>query len=131
MEKNGNETFKYTYSAYQQEEIESIRKKYTSPQEDKMEQLRRLDASVGKKATAAAIALGVVGTLVMGFGMSAVMSDFGSIFGGAALPMGIATGVVGIAMLICAYPVYNVIIKKERAKAAPEILRLTDELLQK
>lgn len=131
MEQNGKETFKYTYSAKQQEEVEKIRKKYAEPQEDKMEQLRRLDASVGKKASAAAIALGVVGTLIMGFGMSTLMSDFGEIFGSAALPLGIATGVVGIAMLICAYPIYNVIIKKERAKAAPEILRLTDELLKK
>lgn len=131
MEQNGKETFKYTYSAKQQEEVESIRKKYTSPQEDKMEQLRKLDASVGKRATAAAIALGVVGTLIMGFGMSTLMSDFGGIFGGAAVPLGIATGVAGIAMLICAYPVYNVLIKRERAKAAPEILRLTDELLKK
>ena len=74
---NNNETFNYTYSAKEQEEINAIRKKYAEldKQEDKMEQLRRLDASVTKKATAVAIAMGVIGALIMGFGMSLVMTD--------------------------------------------------------
>ena len=63
-----NETFNYTYSAKQQEEIKNIRKKYAAPEEDKMEQLRKLDRQVTQKAQAWAIALGVVGALILGTG---------------------------------------------------------------
>lgn len=122
------ETFKMTYSAEEQEEVARIREKYLPPKADKMEQLRALDASATKKATAWAIALGVIGTLVMGAGMSLVMSDFGTLLGTAAIPVGIGAGVVGMAALGMAYPLYQHLLKKERARIAPEILRLTDEL---
>lgn len=45
------ETFSYTYSAKQQEEIKKIREKYAPKEADKMEQLRRLDESVTRKGT--------------------------------------------------------------------------------
>lgn len=127
---NNNETFKMTYSAEQQEEIDKIRKKYTPREQDKMERLRALDASVGKKATAVSIVVGIVGTLLMGVGMSLTMSDFGELIGSLAMPIGISVGVVGIAVLACAYPIYERTIKKERKKIAPEIIRLTDELMK-
>ena len=56
-------TFQYTYSTRQQDEIQTIRKKYLPPEEDKMEQLRRLDRRATQKAQAWAIALGVVGAV--------------------------------------------------------------------
>lgn len=116
--------FSYTYSAKQQEEIKNIRKKYLSPEEDKMEQLRRLDKSVTQKASVVSLVLGIVGTLLLGVGMSCtlVWQEW--------FILGIAVGVVGIAVLSLAYPVYNRIIKKERQKIAPEIMRLTDELMK-
>ena len=67
MEPN-KDVFQYTYSAKQQEEIEAIRKKYLPPQEDKMEQLRRLDKSTTKKGTSLSIVVGVAGCLLMGVG---------------------------------------------------------------
>lgn len=124
-----NETFKMTYSTQQQEEVEAIRKKYTAPEENKMARLRALDAGASKKAASRAITVGVVGTLVMGAGMSLVMSEFGEIAGRLAVPLGIALGLIGIAVLACAYPLYHRVLEKERKKIAPEILRLTDELL--
>lgn len=124
------ETFQMTYSAKQQEEIAAIRQKYAPKEPDKMEQLRVLDASVGKKATAVSINVGIIGTLVMGLGMSLTMSEFGEIIGSLAMPVGIVLGVVGMAVLACAYPLYNRTLKKEREKIAPEILRLTDELMK-
>ncbi len=124
------DTFKMTYSARQQEEIDQIRQKYAPKEPDKMEQLRALDASVEKKATVASIAVGVIGTLILGIGMSMAMTDFGAILGSAAFIVGIIIGVVGIAVLGCAYPLYNRTLKKEREKIAPEILKLTDELMQ-
>lgn len=127
---NNNEKFEMTYSAEQQEEIDKIRKKYMPREQDKMEILRALDASVSKKATAVSIIVGIIGTLLMGVGMSLTMSDFGKIIGSIAMPIGITVGIVGIAVLTCAYPIYDHTIKKERKKIAPEIIRLTDELMK-
>lgn len=127
---NKNETFKMTYSAKEQDEINQIRKKYLPQETDRMAQLRALDSGVTKKASAVSIIVGVIGTLIMGLGMSLIMSDFGQIFGYAAFPIGIAVGMAGILLLICAYPLYNRTLKKEREKIAPEILRLSEELLK-
>ncbi len=125
-----NETFHYTYSAAQQAEIKNIRKKYAAPEEDKMEQLRRLDRQVTQKAQSWSIALGVLGALILGTGMSLAMTELGAAAGALALVLGIFVGVVGIVLVALAYPVYLHLLKKERQRVAPEILRLTDELMQ-
>ena len=129
------ETFNYTYSAKEQDEIKAIRKKYATPEkkEDKMAQLRRLDAGVTGKAQAVSLVFGVIGALLLGIGMSLTMSDFSKILGGLedmALLIGISIGIVGIVLVSLAYPIYNRIVKKEREKIAPEIIRLTDELMK-
>ncbi len=129
-----NETFHYTYSAAQQEEIETIRKKYLprEAQIDKMEQLRRLDASVTKKGTTVSLAVGILGALIMGMGMSLIMTDLGESLGFSAVILpGLILGITGMAGVIAAYPLYQHIMKKERERIAPEILRLTEELSRK
>ena len=135
MENRDTETFNYTYSAKEQTEIQNIRKKYetTTEREDKMDQLRRLDASVSSKATAAALAAGIAGALIMGFGMSLIMSDLSGILGihqDVGMLLGIMIGIVGIVSVCLAYPLYNRTLKKEREKIAPEILKLSDELMK-
>lgn len=122
MEKTG---FNYTYSAKEQDEVKRIREKYTDKQENKMEQLRRLDQKVTQKGTMLAIIIGVVGTLILGLGMSCAL-----VWQAAWFIPGIIIGVVGIAILVIAYPVYVNITKKEREKYGPEILRLADELMK-
>lgn len=117
------ETFEYTYSARQQQEIEQIRSKYLPKQESKMDQLRRLDQSATKKGTAVAILLGVIGFLLLGIGMCCTMVWAEQWF----LP-GIIVGLIGIGLVAIAYPVYTHITKKQREKLAPQILKLTDEL---
>ena len=127
------DSFNFTYSAKEQEEIKAIRKKYAAPDqtEDKMAQLRRLDAGVYSKATTAALVIGIIGTLIMGIGMSLVMTDIGAALGAApAMAVGIGLGIIGIILVCLAYPIYNRTLKKEREKIAPEILRLTDELMK-
>ena len=129
------ESFNYTYSAKEQEEIKAIRKKYAAPDEteDKMAQLRRLDAAVTQKATSVSLVFGVIGALILGMGMSLAMTDIGKIIGllgGMAMLIGILIGIIGIVLVSVAYPIYNSIIKKEREKIAPEIIRLTDELMK-
>lgn len=120
---NNKEKFEYTYSAKQQEEIDKIRKKYMPKEEDKMEQLRKLDASVTKPGTMWSIVVGVIGSLLFGIGMCCTMVWADSYF-----VLGIIVGVIGMVVIGMAYPVYNKITKKQREKLAPEILSLTDEL---
>lgn len=137
MENNNNEQngFSYRYSAKEQSEIRQIREKYTpsTKEEDKMSRLRRLDASVTGKAQAAALVFGVLGALILGFGMSLCMSDLGKILGShseAAMPLGIIIGIIGGVLASLAYPIYTAIVKSRRKKLAPEIIRLTDELMK-
>ena len=127
-EKNG--TFSYTYSAKQQEEIKNIRKKYAAPEDDKMEQLRKLDRRATQKAQIRAIMLGVVGALILGVGMSLAMTDLAGFLGGTAMFVGIPVGLIGIVLVSLAYPAYNRALKREQQRIAPEILRLTDELIK-
>ena len=125
------EEFSFTYSAQQQKEVEAIRKKYLPQEADKMEQLRRLHAIPTQKAQAASLAVGVIGALIMGIGMSLVMTEIGAVLGTIlSMIIGIGVGIVGIIFVCLAYPIYNRTLKKEREKIAPEILRLTDELMK-
>lgn len=127
---DNNQSFEYTYSAQEQKEIQQIRKKYLPKSEDKMEQLRRLHNSATQKAQAASIAIGVIGTLILGTGMSLIMTELGLLLGQLSMVAGILIGLAGLVLIALAYPVYNSVLKKERARIAPEILRLTDELLK-
>ena len=125
-----NQSFEYTYSAGQRQEIEAIRKKYLPKEEDKMEQLRRLHAIPTRKAQSASIAIGILGTLILGTGMSLCLTDLGSALGHWAMVIGILVGVLGLILVALAYPLYNRVLRKERQRIAPEILRLSEELLK-
>ena len=116
--------FQYTYSAPQQTEVVSIREKYMPREVSKMDQLRSLDASVTKRGMAVSIAHGVLFSLILGLGMSCCMVWSGILF----VP-GVAIGCVGLAGVISAYPIYTRIVKQDREKITPEILRLSDELI--
>ena len=124
------ENFHFTYSAAQQQEIENIRQKYLPESEDKMTTLRRLHNSASQKAKGWAISLGIIGALILGTGMSLIMTDFGLLLGAYALIVGVGLGLIGLILVALAYPVYNRILKKERRRIAPQILQLTEELLQ-
>ena len=137
MENNNQEKsgFTYTYSAREQAELKRIRDKYTAPTEaeDKMARLRRLDASVSNTAQTVALVLGVIGTLMLGFGMSFIMTKLNEslgLSGDAAMIVGVIFGVVGGVIASLAYPIHNVIVKAKRKKLAPEIIRLADELMK-
>ena len=95
-----------------------------------MQRLRSLHNSASRKAQAWAITLGVVGALIMGTGMSLAMTELGALFGDAAMVAGIVIGVLGMVLAAVAYPVYNRVLESERRRIAPEVLRLTEELLQ-
>ncbi len=123
------EIFNYSYSESQQKEIKSIRDKYAPPakskEENKMERLFRLDKSATKPGTIISLIIGIISTLILGVGMCCTMVWADKYF----IP-GILIGIVGIAGVIAAYPIYTAVTKSKRKKLAPEILRLSDELMK-
>lgn len=135
MENKTQNGFSFTYSAREQAEIKRIREKYTQKTEDenKMERLIKLDRSVTQSAQIVSLIFGIIGTLVLGLGMSLIMTDLVDLFGShkvLAMVSGISIGLIGGAIAGLAYPIYNRIVKKKRKKLAPEIIRLTDELMK-
>lgn len=117
------EIFEYTYSAPQQSEVQKIREKYLPKEVTKLDQLRALDAGVTKRGTAVSMVHGILYALVLGLGMSCCMVWAGKLF----LP-GVLIGCIGLAGVAATYPIYNRIVKQDRERIAPEILRLTEEL---
>ena len=120
-----NNSFHYTYSAPEQQEVKKIRERYLPKEESKMDQLRRLDASVTKKGTAVSLMTGLLSCLILGIGMCCCM-----VWGGWLFVPGIVIGITGIAGVNLTYPMYTKITKRERERIAPEILRLADELMK-
>ncbi|MEE1037305.1 MAG: hypothetical protein U0L15_09325 [Oscillospiraceae bacterium] len=125
-----NNSFEYTYSAQRQQEVEEIRKAYLPKEKDKMEQLRKLHAIPTQKAQAVSLAVGIMGTLILGTGMSLCMTELGAALGTLSVVLGILVGLIGMVLIALAYPAYSSTLKKEREKIAPDILQLTDELMK-
>jgi hypothetical protein len=120
---NNNETFHYTYSAAQQEELEKIRQKYIPKEENKMDQLRRLDESATKPGTIAALAVGVISMLLLGIGMCCTL-----VWADRYFVVGIIIGIFGLAGAASALPLYNYITERKRETLAPDIMKLLEEL---
>lgn len=118
------DTFQYTYSAPQQTEVQQIRQKYLPKEVSKLDQLRVLDESVTKRGMAVSLVHGILFSLILGLGMSCCMVWRGLLF----IP-GVVIGCIGLVGVAAAYPIYHHIVKRDRAKLAPEILRLSDELI--
>lgn len=121
---NETKNFTYMYSPKQQEEVKHIRQKYIPKEEDKMEQLRRLDKSAESHGTLISILVGTAGALLLGIGMSCTM-----VWKDILMVPGIVIGVIGLAGIALAYPLFHSITKKQREKLAPEIMRLSQELM--
>lgn len=122
MVENNNNSFTYSYSAKQQKEINEIRNKYTPKKTDKIDLIRKLDNQVTQKATAYSLISGIVGALILGTGMSCCMVWNKNL-------IGIIIGILGIILISISYPLYNLTLKRERNRIAPQILKLTDEVL--
>ncbi len=120
-----NETFEFTYSAKQQEEVERIRNKYIPKQESKMEQLIKLDKKAEQPGQIVSIATGIIGVLLLGIGMCCTMvwnSSIGMFVGGVIL------GIIGMVIAGFAFPLYRKVTEKERGKIAEQIIALSEEL---
>ena len=110
--------------------VQKIRTQYTEKEHTGLDELKALDAKVEKPANTFGYTYGCVSAIVMGTGMSLAMTDIGAELGSLAMVLGIFAGVAGMVLAALAYPAYNRVLKKQREKIAPEILRLSDELLK-
>lgn len=120
---NQKETFNYSYSSVQREEIEKIRNKYIQNQEDDLSELRRLDNHITNTATFASIFVGIVGVLVFGTGLSLVLSFSQYV-------SGIIVGFLGLLIMGAGLLVNKIILKKLREKYGNRIIELSDKLLK-
>ena len=120
---NSENTFEYTYSAKDNQEVLAIRSKYLPRQESKLEELKRLDRTVQESGMTESLSVGITGCLVFGLGMCLAMEVIGS------MPvLGVIVGILGAALMIPAYPVYKAIYNKTKEKLTPRILELANEL---
>ena len=109
--------------------VEKIRSQYTQQENTDLDALKALDARVKKPANVFGYVYGSIGAIVMGSGMSLVMTDIGTILGMTeTIIPGIAVGVVGMVMALTTYPIYKKILNSRKKKYAARIMELSDRI---
>lgn len=111
--------------------VEKIRTQYIEKENTELDALRELDAKVKRPANVFGYMFGSIGAIIMGSGMSLVMTDIGTTFGmeDTMLP-GIVIGVVGMLMAIINYPIYKKILGSRRKKYADRIIALSNKIMK-
>ena len=111
--------------------VQKIRNQYTGREHTKLDELKALDSKVKRPANIFGYTFGTMGAVVMGSGMSLVMTDIGTILGleNTMMP-GIVIGVAGMALALVNYPIYKGILSSRRKKYAGEIMRISDKMIK-
>lgn len=111
--------------------VQKIRTQYTEKQTTELDALRALDRKVTRPANIFAYTFGSIGAIVMGAGMSLIMTEIGAMIGIASTMIpGIAIGVAGLAMVLVNYPIYKKMLTSRRKKYADEIMKLSEKVMQ-
>lgn len=109
--------------------VQKIRTQYTEKEYTQLDALKALDHKVKNPANIFAYLFGCISAIVMGGGMSLIMTDIGTSIGiGNALPLGVVIGIIGMLMAIVNYPLYKKMLDGRRKKYAEEIIRLSDKI---
>lgn len=128
MEKNTS--FIYSYSAKENKEVQEIRKRYLPQEESKLDELKELDRKVKRPVNVFAYIFGTISAIIMGSGMSFVMTDVGrTVSISEPMPYGIIIGIVGMFMAIVNYPMYKGILDSRKKKYGAEIIKLSDSIM--
>ena len=111
---------------------QKIRTQYMEKQATELDELRALDKKVKLPANVFAYIFGSISAIIMGCGMSLVMTDIAKTISMSGNPMavGIIIGVVGMIMAILNYPMYSAILSSRRKKYAEQILKLSEKLMK-
>ena len=111
--------------------VQKIRTQYTEKQHTELDALKELDAKVKRPANVFGYIYGSIGAIVMGTGMSLVMTEIGTVIGlTATMVPGIAIGVAGMVMALTTYPIYKRILISRKKKYASEIMQLSDKIMK-
>ena len=111
---------------------QKIRTQYMEKTPSELDTLRKLDAKVKRPASVFAYIYGSISAIIMGAGMSLVMTDIGAAIGiTSALIPGIAIGAVGLGMALLTYPMYKGILNSRKKKYGAEIINLSDKIINK
>jgi hypothetical protein len=115
----------------QQFVAQKIRTQYMEKTPSELDALRRLDIKVKRPANVFAYIFGSISAIIMGAGMSLVMTDIAESIGlgGDSMIMGIIVGIVGMAMALLTYPMYKGILNSRKKKYSAEILELSDKII--
>ena len=124
--------FHYAYNAEENQEVLNIRQKYLPQEQTDLQRLKALDAEVKRAPSTFAYIYGSISAIVMGAGMSLVMTDIGTTLGIAdGMIPGIGIGLLGMALALTTYPIYKGMLAARKKKYAPQILELSEKLMQK
>ena len=111
--------------------VEKIRSQYTETEHTELDALKALDAKVKRGANIFGYTYGSVSAIIMGSGMSLVMTDIGTKIGlTATLVPGVVVGVVGMGMALSTYPIYKKILNSRKKKYAGKIMELSDRVMK-
>jgi len=111
--------------------VQKIRTQYTEKEHTGLDELKELDKKVKRPANVFAYIFGSIGAIIMGSGMSLVMTDIAETVG-IQNPMlyGIVIGIIGMFMAIINYPIYKGILGSRRKKYADKIIALSDKIMK-
>ena len=111
--------------------VQKIRTQYTEKQHTALDELKALDTKVKKPVHVFAYTYGSLSAIVMGSGMSLVMTEIGTMIGlRATMVPGIVIGVVGMVMALTTYPIYKKMLNNRKKKFASQIMELSDRLMK-
>lgn len=116
----------------QQFMAQKIRTQYMEKQPSELDELRELDAKVKRPANVFAYVFGSISAIIMGAGMSLVMTEIGATIGmNDTMIPGIVIGIVGMVMALVNYPMYKGILNSRKKKYGTEIIKLSDKIMNK
>lgn len=111
--------------------VQKIRTQYTEKEHTQLDELMALDSTVRRPAVIFAYVFGVLGAMIMGVGMSLVMTELGETLGlSSSLPIGVVIGVVGLLMVLVNYPIYKRILSSRRRQYADRIIAVSDKIMK-
>lgn len=112
--------------------VQKIRTQYMEKTTTELDALRELDKKVKRPANVFAYIFGSISALIMGAGMSLVMTDIGSVVGlDNSMVPGIVIGVAGMLMAIVNYPIYTKNLNRRKKKYASKIMEISDKIIEK
>ena len=113
-----------------QSTAQKIRDQYTEKKTTELDELRELDARVKRPVNVFAYVFGSISAIVMGAGMSLIMTDISNVVGiSDPLIPGIIIGVIGLIMAIINYPIYNAMLSSRKKKYSGKILELSEKIM--